>query len=198
MQWRQAAYRVRPGGVPVATFCDGQRRLAHAADSLASQLGNGLQATPPAAKGRCPLESTRTEGREPPGKSEIFFGLKLRLPSDARPRANGVDGAAWREEGRRRVTAPVTGGCDANRTAGGARVSRVAKRCKRGGVPKSKQPLGLNQAAVCEGEKNPGGDLLSHAKVRSIIGDGGLNFRVRKGIGCTPASLATREIYKLK
>ena len=33
--------------------------------------------------------------------------------------------------------------------------------------------------------------LLSHARVRSIIGDGGLNFRVRNGIGCTPSSMDT-------
>ena len=30
--------------------------------------------------------------------------------------------------------------------------------------------------------------LLSHANLRSIIDDGGLNCRVRNGVGCTPSS----------
>ena len=39
-----------------------------------------------------------------------------------------------------------------------------------------------------------GGDLLSHTLPCSIIGDGGLNYRVRNGTGCTPSSLATKKI----
>ncbi len=42
-------------------------------------------------------------------------------------------------------------------------------------------------------EKDPGDDLLSHDLDRSIIDDGGLNFRVRNGIGCTSSSLVTRK-----
>ena len=41
-------------------------------------------------------------------------------------------------------------------------------------------------------KKSPGDDLLSHAQIRSIIGDGGLNCRVRDGNGCTPSSMVTR------
>jgi hypothetical protein len=31
----------------------------------------------------------------------------------------------------------------------------------------------------------------------SIIGDGGLNYRVRNGIGCTPSSGATRKFLMI-
>ena len=41
-------------------------------------------------------------------------------------------------------------------------------------------------------KKSPGGDLLSHTRICSIIGEGGLNFRVRNGVGCTPSSMTTR------
>ena len=41
---------------------------------------------------------------------------------------------------------------------------------------------------------NLGSDLLSHIFVCSIIGDKGLNFRVRNGTGCTPLSMAAKEI----
>lgn len=41
-------------------------------------------------------------------------------------------------------------------------------------------------------KKSPGVGLLSHELPRSIIGDGGLNFRVRNGIGCTPSSMDAR------
>ena len=40
-----------------------------------------------------------------------------------------------------------------------------------------------------------GGGLLSHQLPGSIIGDGGLNFRVRNGIGCTPASMTTKTKF---
>ena len=39
-----------------------------------------------------------------------------------------------------------------------------------------------------------GTGLLSHVKVRSIMGDEELNFRVRNGIGCTLFSMDTKEI----
>ena len=42
-----------------------------------------------------------------------------------------------------------------------------------------------------------GGGLLSHILICSIIGDKGLNFRVRNGTGCTPLSMATKEISNL-
>ena len=38
--------------------------------------------------------------------------------------------------------------------------------------------------------------LLSHVKVRSIMGDEALNFRVRNGIGCTRFSMDTKEIFQ--
>ena len=41
-----------------------------------------------------------------------------------------------------------------------------------------------------------GVDLLSHANIRSIMGDEALNFRVRNGFGCTRLSLDTKEISK--
>ena len=43
-------------------------------------------------------------------------------------------------------------------------------------------------------EFNLGSGLLSHTFICSIIGDKGLNFRVRNGTGCTPLSMATKEI----
>ena len=44
---------------------------------------------------------------------------------------------------------------------------------------------------------NLGIGLLSHVKVRSIMGDEALNFRVRNGIGCTRFSMDTKEIFKI-
>lgn len=41
---------------------------------------------------------------------------------------------------------------------------------------------------------NLGIGLLSHVKMRSIMGDEALNFRVRNGIGCTRFSMDTKEI----
>ena len=38
--------------------------------------------------------------------------------------------------------------------------------------------------------------LLSHARIRSIMGDEALNFRVRNGIGCTRFSMDTKEIFQ--
>ena len=38
--------------------------------------------------------------------------------------------------------------------------------------------------------------LLSHVKMRSIMGDEALNFRVRNGIGCTRFSMDTKEIFQ--
>jgi hypothetical protein len=39
----------------------------------------------------------------------------------------------------------------------------------------------------------PGSDLLSHALRHSTIGPGGLNYRVRDGIGWGPPGIATRS-----
>ena len=41
---------------------------------------------------------------------------------------------------------------------------------------------------------NLGIGLLSHVKMRSIMGDEALNFRVRNGIGCTRFSMDTKEM----
>ena len=46
-------------------------------------------------------------------------------------------------------------------------------------------------------KKSPGDDLLSHQWTGSIIGAGGLNFRVRNGIGCGPSAVVTRTKYDL-
>jgi hypothetical protein len=39
--------------------------------------------------------------------------------------------------------------------------------------------------------------LLSHGLRRSTIGAGGLNYRVRNGIGCTPSAITTEHIRQL-
>ena len=44
----------------------------------------------------------------------------------------------------------------------------------------------------------PGSDLLSHDISHSIIGPGGLNFRVRNGNGCFPSGMATGIRIELK
>jgi hypothetical protein len=44
-------------------------------------------------------------------------------------------------------------------------------------------------------KKGPGDDLLSHQWTGSIIGAGGLNFRVRNGIGWYPSAVVTRTKY---
>ena len=41
------------------------------------------------------------------------------------------------------------------------------------------------------------GVLLSHGLRRSTIGAGGLNYRVRNGIGCTPSAITTEHIRRL-
>ena len=41
------------------------------------------------------------------------------------------------------------------------------------------------------------GVLLSHGLRRSTIGAGGLNCRVRNGIGCTPSAKTTEHIRRL-
>ena len=41
-------------------------------------------------------------------------------------------------------------------------------------------------------KKSPGDVLLSHGLNRSIIDVGGLNFRVRNGIGCGTPAMVTR------
>ena len=43
-------------------------------------------------------------------------------------------------------------------------------------------------------KKEPGGDLLSRLLRGSIIGVGGLNFRVRKGNGCNTSTITTRQL----
>ena len=43
---------------------------------------------------------------------------------------------------------------------------------------------------------NLGIGLLSHVKMRSIMGDEALNFRVRNGIGCTRFSMDAKEIFQ--
>ena len=46
----------------------------------------------------------------------------------------------------------------------------------------------------CGVKYKPGNDLLSHdLEYRSIIGDGGLNCRVRNGTGCTSSSMVARK-----
>ncbi len=45
---------------------------------------------------------------------------------------------------------------------------------------------------VCGGFRGPGGDRLSRTLGCSIIGAGGFHVRVRDGIGCSPAAMATR------
>ena len=40
-------------------------------------------------------------------------------------------------------------------------------------------------------KENLGVDLLSHARIHSIMGDEALNYRVRNGVGCTRLSLDT-------
>ena len=56
----------------------------------------------------------------------------------------------------------------------------------------SKKPLQILQGL----KKNAGIGLLSHVKMRSIMGDEALNFRVRNGIGCTRFSMDTKEIFQ--
>ena len=46
-----------------------------------------------------------------------------------------------------------------------------------------------------DSKDNLGIGLLSHVKMRSIMGDEALNFRVRNGIGCTRFSMDTKEIF---
>ena len=41
------------------------------------------------------------------------------------------------------------------------------------------------------------GVLLSHGLHRSTIGAGGLNYRVRNGIGWTPSAITTERIHRL-
>ena len=53
-----------------------------------------------------------------------------------------------------------------------------------------KAPVQLDRGFV---ERILGNDLLSHTLPCSIIGDGGLNYRVRNGTGCTPSSLVTKK-----
>ena len=45
----------------------------------------------------------------------------------------------------------------------------------------------------CDRLGRPGSDLLSHALRHSTIGPGGLNDRVRDGIGWGPPGIATRS-----
>ena len=57
--------------------------------------------------------------------------------------------------------------------------------------------LCVTRARQCEGIAWgwlgwPGGDRLSRALGRSIMGAGGFHVRVRDGIGCWPAAMATR------
>ena len=40
---------------------------------------------------------------------------------------------------------------------------------------------------------NLGSVLLSHARARSTIAAGGLNFRVRDGNGCTPSAITAKK-----
>ena len=66
------------------------------------------------------------------------------------------------------------------------------RRAPCGGAPYKKDPLALKAA---RGSRTIfGSGLLSHMTLCSIIGDGGLNFRVRNGVGCTLSSMATKEI----
>ena len=47
-------------------------------------------------------------------------------------------------------------------------------------------------------KENLGVDLLSHARIRSIMGDEALNYRVRNGVGCTRLSFDTKETSKYR
>ena len=60
-----------------------------------------------------------------------------------------------------------------------------------GNPPTEKALILMNQGFL---EIFLGDDLLSHTLPCSIIGDGGLNYRVRNGTGCTPSSLVTKKI----
>jgi hypothetical protein len=54
--------------------------------------------------------------------------------------------------------------------------------------------LGKKKHHGCGAEiKKPGGALLSRALVHSTIGEEGLDFRVRNGIGYFPFSMTTRK-----
>ena len=61
-------------------------------------------------------------------------------------------------------------------------------------LPKAERPLyrGLSL------KKSLGVVLLSHVRMRSIIDDGELNYRVRNGIGCTLSSMNTKtNLYEI-
>ena len=73
--------------------------------------------------------------------------------------------------------------------------------------------LSLASVAICKGVKKTkppgphdlggwkkalGVDLLSHARVRSIMGDEALNYRVRNGVGCTRLSMDAKETSKYR
>jgi hypothetical protein len=67
--------------------------------------------------------------------------------------------------------------------------------------PESNSPVMYNCRATLllfiNLKKSPGDDLLSHQWTGSIIGAGGLNFRVRNGIGWWPLRRGHQdEIYK--
>ena len=64
--------------------------------------------------------------------------------------------------------------------------------------PAPGQPLSCHGHTQKEDKKSPGDDLLSHQWTGSIIGAGGLNFRVRNGIGWGPSAVVTRTKYVRK
>ena len=66
----------------------------------------------------------------------------------------------------------------------------------------SQLPKGVNTERLLRVKEpfcteNLGIGLLSHARIRSIMGDEALNFRVRNGFGCTRFSMDTKEIFKI-
>ena len=52
---------------------------------------------------------------------------------------------------------------------------------------------GSGTSLFARGSGRPGSDLLSHALRRSTIGPGGLNYRVRDGIGWGTPGIAARS-----
>ncbi len=66
------------------------------------------------------------------------------------------------------------------------------------GQKKEKDGSWLSSILKRREKKSPGDDLLSHQWTGSIIGAGGLNFRVRNGIGWIPSAVVTRTKYVRK
>ena len=96
----------------------------------------------------------------------------------------------------------VPGLSDAKRAARKSGPPLFLARAADGPVPDaSADTKALNEERLLKrslSKDNLGIGLLSHVKMRSIMGDEALNFRVRNGIGCTRFSMDTKEIEKNK